>query len=32
MTKVQNFTGIDVSKTSFNVAIEKDGKIQSKEF
>ncbi|MDR2126021.1 MAG: IS110 family transposase [Prevotellaceae bacterium] len=32
MTKVQNFTGINVSKTSFNVAIEKDGKIQSKEF
>jgi transposase len=33
MTKIiENFTGIDVSKKSFNVAIEKNGKIQSKEF
>jgi hypothetical protein len=33
MTKIiKNFTGIDVSKGSFNVSIEKDGKIQSKQF
>jgi hypothetical protein len=32
MTKVEKITGIYVSKKSFNVAIEINGKVQSKEF
>ena len=32
MTKVQNFSGIDISKNSFNVCVEHEGKLHHKKF
>jgi hypothetical protein len=32
MTKIQNFTGIDVSKKSFDVSYREKGKVRTKKF